>query len=248
MLYFLAWRNVLVRYKQTAIGVVWALLRPFITLAVFSVLFGMLAGMPSLGVPYPILVCAALLAWQFFASALNDCSNSFLGGAELISKVYFPRLIMPGSAMIVSLIDPAFSTVILAGLLRWFEFLPDWRIVTIPLFTLIAFCLAFGAGLWFAALSVEFRDFRYIVPFVLQIGLFVSPVGFSSSFVPDEWRVLYSVNPMAGVIDGFRWAILRGEPPLYWPGLALSVASSAFLLWTGLWYFRKTERGFADVI
>jgi lipopolysaccharide transport system permease protein len=215
---------------------------------VFTVIFGKLAGLPSDGVPYPILVFAAMLPWQFFASALTDCSNSLLSGADMLSKVYFPRLIVPGSALVVNLVEFLISSTILLALLLWYGFLPDWRILSIPLFTAIAVALAGGAGLWFAALNVEYRDFRYIVPFVTQLGLYVSPVGFSSAVVPDQWRLLYSLNPMVGVIDGFRWAILRGAPDLYIPGLLLSFAVVILLLGTGIWYFRKMERGFADVI
>jgi lipopolysaccharide transport system permease protein len=248
LFYFLAWRDVLVRYKQTAIGIAWAVVKPLVTMLVLAVVFGRLAGMPSGGVPYPILVFAAMLPWQLFSSALTDSSNSLVAGAELISKVYFPRLIVPGSSVIVSLVDFMISAVILAALMVWYGFAPDWRTLAIPLFTAIAVTLSLGAGLWFAALTVEYRDFRYIVPFALQIGLYVSPVGFSSNVVPEQWRLLYCLNPMVGVIDGFRWAILRGAPDLYLPGLALSVIVTTFLLVTGLWYFRKMERKFADVI
>jgi lipopolysaccharide transport system permease protein len=245
---FLAWRDVLVRYRQTAIGIAWALLRPLLTLVVFTLVFGRLAGLPSGGIPYPILVASALVPWQFFASALNDCSNSLLAGAELISKVYFPRLVIPGSALAVSLVDLLISMLLLAGLMAAYRFVPDWRIVTLPLLVLLAMMLALGAGLWFAALSVEFRDFRYIVPFVLQFGLFVSPVGFASAIVPGQWRLIYALNPLVGVIDGFRWALLRGEPALPVAGLALSTAIAVLLVASGLWYFRRTERKFADVI
>ena len=248
LFWFLAWRDVLVRYKQTAIGIAWAVLRPFLTMIVFTVIFGKLAGLPSGGVPYPILVFAAMLPWQFFASALTDCSNSLILDADLISKVYFPRLIVPGRAVIVSAVDLCFSSVILVALLLWYEVLPDWRILAVPFFIGIAAALAAGTGLWFAALTVEYRDFRHILPFALQLGLYVSPVGFSSAVIPEQWRLLYSVNPMVGVIDGIRWAILRGEPALYVPGLLLSIAVVALLLISGLWYFRRMERRFADVI
>jgi lipopolysaccharide transport system permease protein len=248
LFYFLAWRDVLVRYRQTAIGIAWALLRPLLTLVVFTLVFGKLAGLPSAGIPYPILVCAALVPWQFFASALNDCSNSLLASAELLSKVYFPRLVIPGSALVVSLVDLVISMVILAGLMVAYGFMPDWRVLTLPIFVLLAVMLAFGAGLWFAALSVEFRDFRYIVPFVLQFGLFVSPVGFASAVIPEQWRLLYALNPLVGVIDGFRWALLRGEPALPVPSLALSIGIAVLLVASGLWHFRRTERKFADVI
>jgi lipopolysaccharide transport system permease protein len=248
LLYFLAWRDILVRYKQTAIGIAWALIRPFLTMVVFTVVFGNLAKLPSGGVPYPILVFAAMLPWQFFANALSECSNSLLTNANMISKVYFPRLIVPTSAVIVSFVDFMISAMILLALMVWYDFVPDWRILTLPLFTLIAFAAAMGAGLWLSALNVQYRDFRYIVPFIVQLGLYISPVGFSSSVVPEQWRLLYALNPMVGVIDGFRWAILGGEATLYWPGFTVSLGLVALLLVSGLWYFRKMERTFADVI
>jgi len=248
LFYFLAWRDILVRYKQTAIGIAWALIRPFLTMVVFTVVFGKLAKLPSEGVPYPILVFAAMLPWQFFANALSECSNSLLGNANLISKVYFPRLIVPGSAVIVSFVDFMISGMILLGLMAWYDFIPGWRIMTLPFFIAIAFTAAMGAGLWLASLNVKYRDFRYIVPFIVQFGLYISPVGFSSSIVPEQWRLVYSLNPMVGVIDGFRWAILGGESVLYLPGFTLSVGLVGLLFISGIGYFRKMERTFADVI
>jgi lipopolysaccharide transport system permease protein len=249
LFYFLAWRDILVRYKQTAIGIAWALIRPFLTMVVFTVVFGNLANLPSEGnAPYPILVFAAMLPWQFFANALAESSNSLIGNANLISKVYFPRLIVPASSVIVSFVDFLISGMILLALMAWYNFVPSWRIVTLPLFILIAFAAAMGAGLWLAALNVKYRDFRYIVPFIVQFGLYISPVGFSSNIVPQQWRLLYSLNPMVGVIDGFRWAILGGESKLYWPGFTLSLGLVALLFVSGVLYFRKTERTFADVI
>ncbi|MGL4880428.1 MAG: ABC transporter permease [Waterburya sp.] len=248
LFYFLAWRDILVRYKQTAIGIAWALIRPFLTMIVFTVVFGNIAKLPSEGVPYPILVFAAMLPWQFFANALSECSNSLLNNSNLISKIYFPRLIVPASAVIVSFVDFLISGMILVALMAWYNFVPDWRILTLPLFILIAFIAAIGAGLWLAALNVEYRDFRYIVPFIVQFGLYISPVGFSSSVVPEKWRFLYSLNPMVGVIDGFRWAILGGDTQLYWSGFLLSMTLVVFLIVSGVWYFRKMERTFADVI
>jgi lipopolysaccharide transport system permease protein len=248
LFYFLAWRDILVRYKQTAIGVAWALIRPFLTMVVFSVVFGKLAKLPSEGAPYPILVFAAMLPWQFFASALAECSNSLISNANLISKVYFPRLIVPASGVIVSFVDFLVAGIILLGLMAWYDFVPSWRILTLPLFIGIAFTASMGAGLWLAALNVKYRDFRYIVPFIVQFGLYISPVGFSSSIVPEKWRLLYSLNPMVGVIDGFRWAILGGESTLYFQGFAVSLGLVVLLFASGVWYFRKTERTFADVI
>jgi len=248
LFYFLAWRDILVRYKQTVIGIAWAVLRPFLIMVVFTLIFGKLAKLPSDNAPYPILVFAALLPWQFFSNAFSEAGNSLVSNASMISKIYFPRLVMPTSAVIVGFVDFLISGVILIGLMLWYGFAPDWRILTLPLFIFIAFTAAMGAGLWVAALNVKYRDFRYIVPFVVQFGLYVSPVGFSSSIVPENWRLLYSINPMVGVIDGFRWAILGGNTQLYWPGFLLSLALVSLLLVTGVMYFRKTERTFADVI
>ncbi|MEH2152555.1 ABC transporter permease [Nostoc sp.] len=249
LFYFLAWRDILVRYKQTVIGMLWALIRPFLTMIVFSVIFGSLAKLPSEGsAPYPILVFSALLPWQFFSNALSECSNSLISNANLISKVYFPRLIVPASSVIVSFVDFLVSAMILLGLMAWYNFVPTLRILSLPLFIGIAFAASLGVGLWFAALNVEYRDFRYIVPFIVQFGLYVSPVGFSSSIVPEQWRLLYYLNPMVGVIDGFRWAILGGESKLYWTGFTLSLGLVALLLVSGIWYFRRMERTFADVI
>ena len=248
LFFFLAWRDILVRYKQTVIGIAWALLRPFATMLVFTLVFSKLAKLPSEGVPYPILVFAALLPWQFFSNAFTEAGNSLLNNASMISKVYFPRLVVPTSAVIVSFVDFLLSGIILIGLMLWYGFYPDWRIFTLPIFIFIAFAAAMGAGLWVAALNVKYRDFRYIVPFVVQFGLYISPVGFSSTIVPEQWRLLYSLNPMVGVIDGFRWAILGGNSQIYWPGFLLSLSLVAFLLITGIFYFRKTERRFADLI
>ncbi|MGB3309001.1 MAG: ABC transporter permease [Nodosilinea sp.] len=249
LFYFLAWRDILVRYKQTAIGVAWALIRPFLTMVVFTVVFGRLANLPTEGsAPYPILVFSALLPWQFFSNALSECSNSLITNANLISKVYFPRLVVPTSAVIVSFVDFLISGIILLGLLAWYQDIPSWRVVMLPVFIAIAFAAAMGAGLWLAALNVQYRDFRYVVPFLVQFGLYISPVGFSSSIIPDRWRLLYSLNPMVGVIDGFRWAIIGGDVALYWPGFLLSMLLVALLLVTGVLYFRRMERTFADVI
>ena len=248
LFFFLAWRDILVRYKQTVIGMLWALGRPLLTMLVFTLVFGKLAKLPSGGVPYPILVFAALLPWQFFASAFTGAGESLVGNAGMISKVYFPRLVIPASAVIVSFVDFLISSVILVALMIWYGYAPDLRILALPLFILVAFAAAMGAGLWIAALNVKYRDFRIIVPFVVQFGLYISPVGFSSSIVPEHWRLLYSVNPMVGVIDGFRWAILGGDTALYWPGFLLSLALVALIFASGIVYFRKTEKTFADVI
>lgn len=251
LFYFLSWRDILVRYKQTVIGIAWALIRPFLTMIVFTVVFGTLAKLPSEGAPYPILVFSAMLPWQFFASALSECSNSLISNSNLISKVYFPRLIVPASAVIVSFVDFLVSGMILLALMAWYNFVPSWRILTLPVFIGIAFAASMGAGLWFAALNVKYRDFRYIVPFIVQFGVYISPVGFSSSVVYQrfpQWVWIYSLNPMVGVIDGFRWAILGGDSNLYLPGFTLSLGLVGLLFVSGVWYFRKVERTFADVI
>ncbi|MFM6754240.1 MAG: ABC transporter permease, partial [Dolichospermum sp.] len=230
LFYFLAWRDILVRYKQTAIGIVWALIRPFLTMVVFTVVFGQLAKLPSEGAPYPILVFSAMLPWQFFSNSLSECSNSLITNSNLLSKVYFPRLVVPTSAVVVSFVDFMISGMILLALMIWYNFVPSWRILTLPLFIGIAFAASMGAGLWLASLNVQYRDFRFIVPFIVQFGLYISPVGFSSSIVPEQWRFIYSLNPMVGVIDGFRWAILGGNSQLYLPGFILSLGLVVLLL------------------
>lgn len=248
LFYFLAWRDIVVRYKQTAIGISWAWLRPFLMMVVFTIVFGKLAKLPSQNVPYPILVLAGVLPWQLFSTAFSEAGSSLISNANLISKVYFPRLIVPTSSVIVSFVDFLISGIILAALMLWYGYFPSWRIFTLPLFIGIAFMAAMGAGLWIAALNVKYRDFRYVVPFVIQLGMYISPVGFSSSVIPEQWRALYSINPMVGVIDGFRWAILRGSSDIYWPGFMLSLVLILIVFVTGIRYFRETERTFADVI
>ena len=248
LFFFLAWRDILVRYKQTAIGVAWAILRPFLTMVVFTLVFGRLAKFPSDGAPYPILVFAAMLPWQLFSNALQESSNSLIGNSALISKIYFPRLIVPASSVAVSLVDFLISFGILVGLMVWYGFVPSWRVLFLPFFILLVLLLSLGAGFWFSAINVKYRDFRYVVPFVVQFGLYVSPVGFSSSVVPDSWRLLYSLNPMVGVIDGFRWALIGESPRLYMPGFLASIGLTAALCLYGLVYFRRTERYFADII
>jgi lipopolysaccharide transport system permease protein len=249
LFYVLAWRDISVRYKQTIIGLAWALIQPVATMVVFTVVFSKIAQLPTEGsAPYALLVYAGLLPWQLFATSLTGASSSLIGNAQLISKVYFPRLIVPCSAVVVSFVDFLISFVILVGLMLWYLFLPDWQILTLPLFVLMAFLASLGPGLWITSLNVKYRDFRYIIPFIVQIGLYVSPVGFSSSVVAEEWRLLYSLNPMVGVIDGFRWAILGGESRIYLPGFLLSWCMIAFFLWLGIGQFRKMEKSFADLI
>jgi lipopolysaccharide transport system permease protein len=249
LFYFLAWRDILVRYKQTVIGIAWALIRPFLTMVVFTIVFGRIAKLPAPGsVPYPLLVFAAMLPWQFFAASLSESSNSLVTNANLISKIYFPRLIVPAGSVITSFVDFLITLAMMAVLMVWYQFWPDWRIFALPVLIVLAFGAAMGVGLWLCALTVKYRDFRHVVPFVVQFGLYVSPVGFSSSIVPEKWRLLYSLNPMVGVIDGFRWALLRGQSPLDWSVVLLSCGLVVLFLLSGLWYFRKTERTFADVI
>lgn len=245
----LAWRDVSVRYKQTVIGVLWAVIRPFLTMVIFTVIFGRVAKLPSDGAaPYALMVFAGMLPWTFFSTALSDASNSLITNANLISKVYFPRLIVPVATIVVAFVDFLISFGILVAMMIWYRFLPSWQMVLLPVFVFIAFLACLGPGLWVTALNVKYRDFRYIIPFIVQFGLYVSPVGFSSSIVPEEWRLLYSLNPMVGVIDGFRWCILGGESRMYWPGLGVSFAVIAFFLWLGIRQFRAMEKTFADLI
>ena len=256
LFYFLAWRDILVRYKQTVIGIAWAVIRPLLTTIVFTVVFSRIAKLSS-PVPYPLLVMAAMLPWQFFSTSMSEASNSLIGNANLISKVYFPRLIVPAGSVITSFVDFLITAGLLAAMMLWFQFLPDWRLLALPLFVALAFGAAFGAGLWLCALNVKYRDFRYVIPFIVQFGFFLSPVGYSSDRVPAIWtwhgfdipaRLLYSFNPMVGVIDGFRWALLRGQTDLWWPGIQLSIVLTAALCLSGIWYFRRMEKTFADVI
>ena len=249
LFYFLAWRDILVRYKQTVIGISWALIRPFITMLVLTVVFNKVARLPAPGsVPYALLVFAAMLPWQFFSTALSESSNSLIGNANLVSKVYFPRLIVPGGAVVTSFVDFAITLVLMAAMMLWYGYAPDWRLLALPAFIAMAVAAALGSGLWLSALTVKYRDFRYVVPFILQFGVYISPVGFSSDRIPANWRVLYAANPLVGIIDGFRWSLLRGESPLWWPGVVTSLAGTFLLCLVGLGYFRRVEKGFADVI
>jgi len=245
----LAWRDVAVRYKQTVIGVLWAIIRPFLTMVVFTVIFGKVANLPSDGAaPYAVMVYAGMLPWFLFSSILSEASNSLVSNANLISKVYFPRLVVPSASAVVALVDFTVSFIILAGIMLWYGFMPGWQIVFLPVFIILAILASLGPALWITALNVKYRDFRYIIPFIVQFGLYVSPVGFSSSVVPDQWRLLYSLNPVVGVIDGFRWCLLGGESDLYLPGFLLSLCVVVFFLWFGIRYFRKTEKTFADMV
>ncbi len=245
----LAWRDISVRYKQTVIGVAWAIVRPLLTMTVFTIVFGNLAKLPSDGgVPYPLLVFTGMLPWFLFSSILSDASNSLVSNAHLIAKVYFPRLIVPSAACVVALVDFAINLGILFVLMLWFGFLPNWQIVFLPFFIVLAVLASLGPALFITALNVKYRDFRFLIPFIVQFGLYVSPVGFSSAVVPEGWRFLYSLNPVVGVIDGFRWCLLGGHSQLYVPGFLGSLCVVAIMLWIGIRHFRRTERTFADLI
>jgi len=245
----LAWRDISVRYKQTVIGIAWALIRPFLTMVVFTVIFGRIAKLPSEGnTPYPLMVFAGMLPWAFFSTGLSEASGSLISNSNLISKVYFPRLIVPTASVVVAFVDFLITFSILVGMMIWYQFAPDWQMLVLPVFVLLTFVASVGPALWIASLNVKYRDFRYVVPFIVQFGLYVSPVGFSSNIVPAQWRLLYSLNPMVGVIDGFRWCILGGQSELYLPGFAASLAVATVFLWFGIRRFRKNEKSFADMI
>ena len=245
----LAWRDVAVRYKQTVIGVAWAVVRPFLTMLIFTVIFGRVAKLPTAGsAPYPIMVFAGMLPWFLFSTILSEASNSMVVNTNLVGKVYFPRIIIPSATALVALVDFAINLALLACLMAWYGFLPTWRIIFLPIFVILATLASLGPSLWMTATNVKYRDFRYIIPFIVQFGLYVSPVGFTSAVVPEKWRLWYSLNPVVGVIDGFRWSILGKNSPLNLESFAISMAVTMFFLWLGIWYFRRTERTFADLI
>ena len=247
LFYILSWRDIKVRYKQTVIGAAWSIIRPLITTIIFTIVFSMVAKLNApQGVPYAIMVFAGMLPWQFFANALSEASNSLIGNSNLVSKVYFPRMIIPASSVITSLVDFAISFIIMIMMMAYYRFLPDVKMFLLPVFVILALLAALGIGLLITALNVKYRDFRYIIPFIVQIGLYITPVGFSSNLIPQQWRLVYSLNPMVGVVDGFRWSIL-GEP-IYWPGFILSVIVVLLFLLIGIKYFRKTEKTFSDSI
>ena len=251
LFYILSWRDIKVRYKQTVIGAAWGVIRPLLTMLIFTFVFGKLGKLDSLqSAPYPVIVFAGLLPWQFFASSLGDASSSLTGNTNLITKIYFPRLIIPASTILVNLVDLGISFVLLVLVMLYFRFLPPLQVLLLPVFVILAFLISFGTGLYVTALNVKYRDFRYIVPFIIQLGIYVTPVGYSSSIIAQRYservRFWYSLNPMVGVIDGFRWCI-TGEA-LYLPGLGLSLLVTALFLWLGIRYFRKTEKSFADNI
>jgi lipopolysaccharide transport system permease protein len=249
LFWVLAWRDLSVRYKQTAIGVVWALIRPAITIAILTVVFGRLAKMPSEGsAPYAVMVLAGMLPWIFVSTGLSEGSQSLIENPNLITKVYFPRLIMPTATIAVALVDFMISFCLLLALMLWYHFPPGSHLLLLPVFLLLATVVATGPSLWVTALNVKYRDFRYVIPVIVQLGLYLSPVGFSSSVIPHKWRLLYSANPIVGVIDGFRWCIIGSRSRIYAPGMAISIVVSFAFLWLGVWQFRKMESTFADLI
>jgi lipopolysaccharide transport system permease protein len=245
----LTWRDLAVRYKQTAIGVAWAVIRPVLTMLIFTVMFSRVAKLPSEGhAPYPVMVLAGMLPWFLFSTILSEASSSLVTNANLIGKVYFPRLIVPAATIGVALVDFAITFVLLLVIMIYYGFPPDWRIALLPCFVALAILASLGPALYITAVNVKYRDFRYVIPFILQFGLYVSPVGFSSALVPAKWRLLYSVNPVVGVIDGFRWCLLGGQSRFYLTGFIVSLGAGAAFLAIGIWYFRKMERTFADLL
>jgi len=247
LFYILSWRDIKVRYKQTVIGTAWSIIRPLLTTIIFTIIFSRVAKLHAPGdTPYAIMVFTGMLPWQFFANALTEASNSLVGNANLISKVYFPRLIVPASSIITSLVDFGISFLLLVAMMFFYQYVPDFKMIFLPIFILLALFAAFGMGLYITALNVKYRDFRYIIPFMVQIGLYITPVGFSSDVIPQHWRLLYSINPMVGIVDGFRWCLL-GEP-LYWPSFTISMTVILAFLIIGISYFRKTEKSFSDNI
>jgi lipopolysaccharide transport system permease protein len=249
LLLTLAWRDVTVRYKQTAVGVAWVIGRPLLTVAALTVVFGKLSGLAAgEGVPYPLLVLVGMLPWQLYSTSLGGSTTSLVANSGLISKVYFPRLIIPISSLLAQLLDFFVTALMLIPLMIYYGVYPGWQLMFAPLFVLLVMGCAAGCGLCLGALNVRYRDVNYMVPFLIQFGLYISPVGYSAALVPDNWRPLYSLNPLVGIIDGFRWCVLGDAAPPYWPGVAVSVAITGGLLWLGVWYFRRTERTFADLI
>jgi homopolymeric O-antigen transport system permease protein len=247
LLYFLAWRDFKIRYKQTVLGAAWAVIQPFFTMVVFSIFFGYLGKMPSDGIPYPVFAYCALLPWSLFAHALNESSNSLVNNQGLITKVYFPRMIIPIAPLFVGLVDFGIAFMVLLGMMLVYGIMPGMAVFTVPLFIFLAVVTALAAGMWLSALNVEYRDVRYIIPFLTQLWLFATPVAYPSSLLPEPWRSLYGLNPMAGVVEGFRWALL-GSTHSPGPLLAVSVAAILAMLIGGLLYFTRMEQTFADVV
>ena len=247
LFYILSWRDIKVRYKQTVLGAAWSIIRPLLTTIVFTIVFNKIAKLENPGnAPYALMVFAGMLPWQFFSNALSESSNSLIGNANLITKVYFPRMIIPASSVITSMVDFGISFIILVAMFFWYQFVPSWHIVFLPVFILVAFFCAFGVGLFLTAVNVKYRDFRYIIPFIIQFGLYITPVGFSSTVIGERWKFLYSLNPMVGVIDGFRWCILGDT--MHLSSFLISLTTTIIFLILGLYYFRKMEKTFADNI
>jgi len=245
----LAWRDLAIRYKETLFGVVWALGRPFLTTLALSVVFGKLAKLPSDGnVPYPLLVLVGMLVWNFFSTALTEASTTLMKDASLVTKVYFPRMIVPAAAVAVVFFDFLISFATLGFLMIWYHFVPSWQVLFLPFFVVLAFLASLGPSLWLTALNIKYRDFRFVIPFLVQFGFYISPIGYSSNIVPENWRLIFSLNPMVGIIDGFRWCLLSGQGGLYLPAVCWSTVATAFLLWFGGRQFRKGERRFADLL
>jgi lipopolysaccharide transport system permease protein len=247
LLYFLVWRDVKVRYKQTALGAAWAILQPFMTMVVFSIFFGRLAGVPSEGVPYPIFAFTALLPWQLFAHSLTESGNSLVTNQDLVKKVYFPRLVIPLSSVLAGLVDFALAFVVLLGMMWYYGITPGAAVLALPLFVLLACVTALAVGLWLAALNVEYRDVRYTIPFLTQFWLFITPIAYPASLVPERWRVLYALNPMVGVVEGFRWSLLGSSDALS-DSVGASAVMVVVLLVGGLFYFKRVEKTFADIV
>ncbi|MDD5455810.1 MAG: ABC transporter permease [Candidatus Margulisbacteria bacterium] len=248
LFFFLSWRDILVRYKQTVFGIAWGIIRPLMTMIVFTFIFGKLARLPSNGIPYALLVFSGLLPWQLFSGTFTEASQSLINNSNLLTKVYFPRLIIPASTVLISCVDFLISFAIMLGLMLYYHFWPGWQILLLPLLLVFILITSMGAGFYISALNVKFRDFRYVVPFILQFGLYLSPVGFNSSIVPENLKFFYSLNPLVGIIEGFRFVILGQSFSIYWPGFILSVVITIFIFFYGIYYFRKMEREFADFI
>lgn len=248
LFFFIAWRDIVIRYKQTAIGIAWAAIQPLMTMIVFSVIFGKLAKLPNEGIPYPILTFVGILPWQLFSTSLNNASLSVVSNSGMISKIYFPRLIIPVGSTIAAMVDFVIAFMILIGMMLWYQVIPTIHILFLPLFLLLALAAALGLGLWFAGLNVAYRDVKHMLPFILRLGIYISPVGFLSSTIPDKYQLLYSLNPLVGVIDGFRWCLLGGKITPNWHGLIMSTGIVCLILISGLYYFVKTEKTFADII
>jgi len=245
---YMAWRDLLLRYKHLSIGFAWAILRPFLTMLILTLIFSRLAKLPSAGVPYSLLVYVGMLPWQFFATAFTDAGNSLTNKENIIAKIYFPRLIIPASAVLGSLVDFLAACSVLIGMMIWYRIVPDWRLVAFPLLVMLVLTITLGAGFWISALAAKYKDFRYVIPFMVQVGLYISPIGFHAGIVPEKWLILYSLNPMVGVIEGFRWSVLGIETQMLITSIQMSCATAGLLLISGFYYFRGIERSLAEIL